>query len=66
VISLVDMCLYHKDKRCFHGLRCGIFNRLSGNVEICSWFSGGDFHARHKSGSFHVSGFSKHLRRKVS
>lgn len=60
---MVKMCRFYPDRRCYH-LSCGIFSSVSGNVEVCSLYRGGDMFACRKVAPVHVSIFSKHVLRR--
>lgn len=59
----MDWCRYSL-KRCYRGLCCSVFDRDTGLVSVCPFFSGGDFHASRKVGVALPSVFNKHILRR--
>jgi hypothetical protein len=45
-------------------LCCSVFDRDTGLVSVCPFFSGGDFHASRKVGVALPSVFNKHILRR--
>jgi len=44
---MAKMCKYHPNKWCYWS-SCSIFDSVSGNVYVCKYYRGGNFHAPRK------------------